>query len=56
MGFVLGDDPVMMRKMVREFAEKELAPLAAQMDIEGKVPEGILKKCAERDLNHGVLE
>lgn len=50
MGFVLGEEHIMMRKMVRDFAGKELAPLAAKMDIEGKVPEEVLKKCADMNL------
>ncbi|HWR06243.1 acyl-CoA dehydrogenase family protein [Sporomusa sp.] len=50
MGFILEEDHELMRKMVRGFAEKELAPYAREMDITGEFPPDILKKCAELNL------
>jgi len=44
MDFELNDEQQMIRKMVREFAEKELLPHAAEVDAQGQFPwEGIHK-------------
>ena len=34
----LTEEQEMIRKMVRQFAEKEVAPIAAEIDEKGKVP------------------
>ncbi len=46
----LNDQQKMIRKMVREFAEKEIAPVAANLDKTGEYPTKILKKMAELGL------
>lgn len=50
MAFVLEEEHLIMQKMVRDFAAKELAPYAAEMDATGKIPDGMLQKCAEMNL------
>ena len=40
----------MIRKMVRQFAEKEVAPIAAEMDEKGEVPFENIKKMGELGL------
>jgi alkylation response protein AidB-like acyl-CoA dehydrogenase len=47
MNFSLSDEEELVRKTAREFAEKELAPLAASIDRTGEIPRGILSKMAE---------
>jgi len=44
MDFELSDNQKMFRDMVREFASREIAPLAHQMDIDGDMPESLLEK------------
>jgi len=46
----LNEQQKMIRKMVREFAEKEIAPVAADLDKTGEYPTKILKKMAELGL------
>lgn len=46
MDFELTDNQKMIRKMVREFAEKEIAPVAEELDKESKYPTEILEKMA----------
>jgi butyryl-CoA dehydrogenase len=46
----LNDQQKMIQKMVREFAEKEIAPVAAELDKQGKFPTEILKKMAKLGL------
>jgi len=40
----------MVRQMVRDFARKEIAPIAIEMDKEQKFPAGVFKKMAELNL------
>lgn len=47
MDFSLNEDQEMIRKMTRNFAEKELLPIASEIDKTEKYPEEILKKMGE---------
>jgi butyryl-CoA dehydrogenase len=46
----LNDQQKMIRNMVREFAEKEIAPVAAELDKTGEYPTKILEKMAKLGL------
>ncbi len=46
----LNDQQKMIQKMVREFAEKEIAPVAQELDEKGEYPHKILKKMAKLGL------
>jgi butyryl-CoA dehydrogenase len=46
----LNDQQKMIQKMVREFAEKEIAPVAADLDKTGEFPTKILQKMAKLGL------
>jgi alkylation response protein AidB-like acyl-CoA dehydrogenase len=37
----------MLQTMVREFTEREIEPIAAQLDREGKLPDDLIKKYAQ---------
>jgi butyryl-CoA dehydrogenase len=50
MDFALTAEQEMVRKMVREFAESELRPIAADIDREGKYPEETVKKMGKLGL------
>ncbi len=50
MNFELSESQVMIQHMVRDFAQKELAPVAADLDREARFPAEILAKMAELDL------
>jgi butyryl-CoA dehydrogenase len=50
MRFELTDEQKMIQKMVREFAEKEIEPVAAELDQKEKYPTEILKKMASLGL------
>lgn len=50
MNFELSESQVMIQHMVRDFAQKELAPLAADLDRDARFPAEILAKMAELDL------
>jgi butyryl-CoA dehydrogenase len=50
MRFELTEDQKMIQQMVREFAEKEVAPLAAEIDAEARFPAETVKKMAELNL------
>jgi len=50
MDFELNDEQQMIRKMVREFAEKELAPHAAEVDAQGQFPWDAIHKMGELGL------
>jgi alkylation response protein AidB-like acyl-CoA dehydrogenase len=50
MDFELNDEQQMIRKMVREFAEKELAPHAAEVDAKGQFPLDAIRKMGELGL------
>lgn len=47
MNFQLTEDQKMIRDLARDFAEKELAPIAAKIDQEERIPKEILEKMAE---------
>ncbi|WP_309089305.1 acyl-CoA dehydrogenase [Domibacillus sp.] len=50
MNFTLSEEHSMIRKMVRDFAEKEVAPSAAERDEEERFDSGIFHKMAELGL------
>ena len=47
MDFTFSPEHVALRRMIREFAETEVAPLAAEIDREGRVPFETLKKLGQ---------
>lgn len=47
MSFVLTENQQMIQAMAREFAEKELAPIAAEMDKNERMEPAVLEKLAE---------
>jgi len=47
MDFSLTEEQKMLKTMAREFAEKEIEPIAAQMDQEGKYPAELISKMAD---------
>ena len=47
MDFILTEDQKMLKTMVRQFAEKELEPIAAKIDEEARFPSAAIKKAAE---------
>ena len=44
MNFTLSDEEALVQQTAREFANKELAPLAAQIDRNGEIPRSVLDK------------
>ena len=46
----LNEQQKMIQKMVKEFAEKEIAPVAADLDKKGEYPSKILEKMAKLGL------
>ncbi len=50
MDFALSESQLMIRRMVSDFAGKELAPIAAELDRESRFPHAILEKMAGLDL------
>jgi len=50
MNFSLSESQVLIQQTVREFAQNELAPIAANLDREARFPHEIVKKMAELDL------
>jgi len=50
MDFNLTKEHEMLRRSIRVFAEKEIKPLAAQIDSEGNIPRELLKKMADMGL------
>jgi len=50
MDFDLTEEQQMFKKMVREFADAEIAPVAEELDIKGEYPYAIQKKMAEMGL------
>jgi len=50
MDLVLTEEQEMMRKMVRDFAQKEVAPIAAEIDEKGVMPLDNIKKMARLGL------
>jgi len=47
MDFNLTEDQQMLQTMVREFTEREIEPIADQLDREGRLPDDLIKKFAE---------
>lgn len=47
MDFAFSEEQQMLRDMARKFAEKELKPIAAQVDLDGDVPRSVIDKMAE---------
>ena len=54
MGYILSDEQKEMVRMAKEFAEKEVKPVAAEYDREGKLPMEAYKKAVE--IGYNVLE
>lgn len=50
MNFELSENQIMIQHMVRDFAQKELAPVAADLDREARFPAEIIAKMAALDL------
>ncbi len=50
MAYLLDEEHELMRYRIREFAEKELAPRASEMDRTGEFPWDLVKKAAELNL------
>ena len=50
MSIPLTEEQQMVRAMVREFARKEIEPIAAENDSEGRFPADIIKKMGELGL------
>lgn len=50
MDFTLSKEQEMMKKLIRQFAERELAPIAAQIDEEDKIPNDLIPKLAKQKL------
>src|SRR5512140_3451165 len=50
MDFTLAPEYVALRKMVREFVEEEVRPVAKRTDRESRVPAEIIKKAGEAGL------
>lgn len=50
MSFLLGEEHELMRKTVREFAEKEIAPRTKEFDEKHEFPWDNVKSCAEMNL------
>jgi butyryl-CoA dehydrogenase len=46
MNFTLGDEEALVQQTAREFADKELAPRAAEIDRAGEIPRAVLDKMA----------
>ncbi|HEC89189.1 MAG TPA: acyl-CoA dehydrogenase [Thermoplasmatales archaeon] len=51
----LNEQQKMIQKMVREFAEKEIAPVASELDKKAKYPTEILKKMAKLGLLGAII-
>ncbi|HET9950744.1 MAG TPA: acyl-CoA dehydrogenase [Candidatus Eisenbacteria bacterium] len=49
MNFHLTEEQEMLRAMAREFADGEIAPIAARMDEEGRIPEDLRKKLRDQN-------
>ena len=54
LGFTLSEEQLAIQKTAREFAEKEINPVASQFekDEEGRLAEDIFKKAAEMGINY----
>ncbi len=47
MDFALTKEQTMLQQMVRDFAQKEIEPVAADLDKEGRFPDEIIAKLGE---------
>lgn len=47
MDFNLTEDQLMLQATVREFTEREIEPIATQIDREGRLPDDLIKKMAQ---------
>ncbi len=47
MDFNLTEEQLMLQRLAKEFTEREIEPIAAQIDREGKLPPGLIKKFAQ---------
>ena len=47
MDFTFTEEQVMLRDMVKKFTEKEIKPIAAEIDDKGKIPRELIDKMAE---------
>lgn len=45
--FKFTEEQNMLREMVRDFTNNEIKPIASQIDLEGKIPDDLIKKMAE---------
>ncbi len=50
MDFKFTEEQIMLREMVRDFAQNELKPIAGQIDEREEIPDEIIKKIAELGL------
>jgi acyl-CoA dehydrogenase len=55
MDFELSDEQKQMQKMLREFAEEEIKPVATEHDVEEKYPHDVMDKAAESGLIGGQI-
>jgi acyl-CoA dehydrogenase len=53
--FSLTDEQLAIQKMAREFAQAEIAPVAAEFDRSGDYPEEVVRKAFKADLVYGVI-
>ena len=44
MDFNLTEDQLMLQTMVKEFTEREIEPIAARIDQEGRLPDDLIKR------------
>ena len=54
MGYILSDEQKEMVRMAKEFAEKEVKPVVAEYDREGRIPMEAYKKAVE--IGYNILE
>ena len=47
MDFNLTEDQLMLQTTVKEFTEREIEPIAEQIDREGRLPDDLIKKMAQ---------
>jgi len=47
MDFNLTEDQQMLQAMVKDFTEREIEPIAAQLDRDGRLPDDLIKKYAK---------
>src|SRR5262245_39910193 len=50
MNFELNEEEQMLQQLVREFAENEIKPIAAEIDRDGRFPTETIRKAAELGL------